>query len=65
MVLPAAGAGGDPQRLLKNLANLSDNGPHRFLEIPNRRRRGVVLDSARDGGSEDEVAEHRRGGSFG
>jgi hypothetical protein len=62
MVVPAAGA--DPQRRLKNLATLSDNGPHPFFEIPDRGKRGVVLDRASDGGSEAEVAEHRRGGWF-
>jgi formyl-CoA transferase len=35
---------GDPQRALKNLLNMSDDGPNPFLELPNRGKRSITLD---------------------
>ena len=41
---------GDPQRALRNLLNLSDDGPNPFLEIPNRGKRSVTCDLTTDDG---------------
>ena len=35
---------GDPQRALRNMLNLSKDGPNPFLEIPNRGKRSVTCD---------------------
>jgi crotonobetainyl-CoA:carnitine CoA-transferase CaiB-like acyl-CoA transferase len=35
---------GDPQRGLKNMLNLDENGPNPFNEIPNRGKRSITLD---------------------
>jgi crotonobetainyl-CoA:carnitine CoA-transferase CaiB-like acyl-CoA transferase len=35
---------GDPQRGLKNMLNLDQNGPNPFNEIPNRSKRSIILD---------------------
>jgi crotonobetainyl-CoA:carnitine CoA-transferase CaiB-like acyl-CoA transferase len=35
---------GDPQRALKNMLNLAQNGPNPFNEIPNRGKRSITLD---------------------
>jgi crotonobetainyl-CoA:carnitine CoA-transferase CaiB-like acyl-CoA transferase len=35
---------GDPQRALKNLLNLSEDGPNPFLEVPNRGKRSFTAD---------------------
>ena len=37
---------GDPQRGLKNMLNLADDGPNPFNEIPNRGKRSITLDLA-------------------
>ena len=41
---------GDPQRALRNLLNLGENGPNPFLEIPNRGKRSVTCDLTTDAG---------------
>lgn len=41
---------GDPQRMLRNLLNMSKDGPNPFLELPNRGKRSVTLDLGSDGG---------------
>lgn len=40
---------GDPQRNLRNLLNMSKDGPNPFLELPNRGKRSVTLDLGADG----------------
>lgn len=41
---------GDPQRALRNLLNMSKDGPNPFLELPNRGKRSVTLDLGSDEG---------------
>jgi len=41
---------GDPQRALRNMLNLGENGPNPFLEIPNRGKRSVTCDLTTDAG---------------
>jgi formyl-CoA transferase len=43
---------GDPQRALRNLLNMSKDGPNPFLELPNRGKRSVTLDLGADGARE-------------
>ena len=41
---------GDPQRALRNLLNLDENGPNPFLEVPNRGKRSFTADLTTDEG---------------
>ena len=41
---------GDPQRALRNMLNLSKDGPNPFLEIPNRGKRSVTCDLTTEDG---------------
>jgi crotonobetainyl-CoA:carnitine CoA-transferase CaiB-like acyl-CoA transferase len=43
---------GDPQRALRNLLNLSEDGPNPFLEVPNRGKRSFTADLSSEGGRE-------------
>jgi crotonobetainyl-CoA:carnitine CoA-transferase CaiB-like acyl-CoA transferase len=43
---------GDPQRALRNLLNLSENGPNPFLEVPNRGKRSFTADLTTEKGRE-------------
>lgn len=43
---------GDPQRALKNMLNLDENGPNPFNEIPNHGKRSMVIDLANPKGQE-------------
>ena len=41
---------GDPQRALRNLLNLGEDGPNPFLEVPNRGKRSFTADLSLEGG---------------
>ncbi|HEX3795907.1 MAG TPA: CoA transferase [Acidimicrobiales bacterium] len=43
---------GDPQRALRNLLNLAEDGPNPFLEVPNRGKRSFTADLTTEGGRE-------------
>jgi len=43
---------GDPQRALRNLLNISEDGPNPFLEVPNRGKRSFTADLTLEGGRE-------------
>lgn len=43
---------GDPQRGLKNMLNLSKDGPNPFNEVPNRGKRSITIDLAKPSGRE-------------
>jgi crotonobetainyl-CoA:carnitine CoA-transferase CaiB-like acyl-CoA transferase len=43
---------GDPQRALRNLLNISEDGPNPFLEVPNRGKRSFTADLSSQGGRE-------------
>jgi formyl-CoA transferase len=41
---------GDPQRALRNLLNIGEDGPNPFLEVPNRGKRSFTADLSLEGG---------------
>lgn len=41
---------GDPQRALKNLLNMAEDGPNPFNEVPNRGKRSITIDLSKPEG---------------
>ena len=59
-VIKVESPNGDPQRALRNLLNLAEDGPNPFLEIPNRGKRSVTCDLTTEEGRRVLARSSRR-----